>query len=73
MGAVKIPISGVPERLAKRLQALVAATSAKVSAPASRAIDRSAVCRLAVEDLIDRYEKEPQALALRLGLSIDEH
>ncbi len=65
-----IPVTAVSHTVVARLDALIAQVRANVSETASRAINCSTVCRLAIEDALDRYEHEPNLLAERLGFSI---
>ena len=39
---------------------------------ASPAINRSTICHMAIQDLLDHYESDPKGLARRLGLSPTE-
>lgn len=38
-----------------------------VTDTAAKALDRSTLCRLAIEDFLGRYENEPMMLVGRLG------
>jgi hypothetical protein len=72
MAGKTVPVSAVPFDVVARLETLTAHLKTQVSTTAARAIDRSTVCRLAICDLLDRYEREPAVLAERLGLATDE-
>ena len=72
MAGKTVPISRVPEALLVRLDGLVNEIERNVSENAKRALDRSTICRLAIQDLVDLYEDQPMKLAERLGLRVEK-
>lgn len=65
---MKVPVTLTPD-LAVRLEAFVGTVARCVSPPAASALNRSAVCRVAIEELLERYEARPDRMARKLGLS----
>lgn len=63
-----VPITRVSASELDRLDALVGILNAKVPKLATKAIDRSTLGRVALEEFLDRYETEPILLAKKLGL-----
>ena len=62
-----VPVSVSPETKV-RLEALEGALRACTAPTAKSAINRSSICHLAIRELMERYEKNPKALARKLGL-----
>lgn len=64
----KIPVT-VTADLKARVESFVEATKACISQPASSGVSSSTVCRVAIENMLDRYEKVPEKMARKLGFS----
>jgi len=64
----KIPVTVTAEFKA-RVESFVEAIKACISQPASSAVTNSTVCRIAIEEMLDRYEKSPDKMARKLGFS----
>jgi hypothetical protein len=62
-----VPVSRVPATLLRRLDGLKDRVAMNVTDTAAKALDRSTLCRLAIEDFLGRYENEPMMLVGRLG------
>lgn len=62
----KVPVSVDPE-LEARLAKFVGAVGDCVRPSVSRALDRSSICRLAIVEMLDRYERTPSKIAKKLG------
>ncbi|MFN3387804.1 MAG: hypothetical protein ACK40O_02665 [Allosphingosinicella sp.] len=62
-----MPVSAVSNETVVRLERLLHAVQRYLPASAHRAVDRSCLCRAAIDDLLARYEQAPDALAERLG------
>ena len=69
MAQEKIPVT-VTMDLKRRVAALVATVQNEVSPHAQRAISNSGICAVAIEDMINCYEKNPKALAERMGFAL---
>lgn len=67
--AQKVPVS-VDVELEARLAKFVGAVGDCVRPAASRALDRSSICRLAIVEMLDRYERTPSKVAKKLGFLI---
>jgi hypothetical protein len=64
----KIPVTVTAEFKA-RVENFVEAITACISQPASSGLNNSMVCRIAIEEMLDRYEKTPEKMARKLGFS----
>lgn len=64
----KIPVS-VSAELKVRVENFVGAVKACINPPASAALNSSTICRIAIEEMVDRYESAPDKMARRLGFS----
>lgn len=64
----KIPVTVSPE-FKSRVESFVEAIKACISQPASSGVTSSTVCRTAIEDMLDQYEKAPEKMARKLGFS----
>lgn len=64
----KIPVTVTAEFKA-RVENFVEAIKACISQPASSGLNNSTVCRMAIEEILDRYEKTPEKVARKLGFS----
>ena len=67
--AQKVPVS-VDVELEARLARFVGAVGQCVQPTATRALDRSSICRLAIVEMLDRYERTPNKVARKLGFLI---
>lgn len=67
MAGKTVPVSAVSNETVVRLERLLHAVQRYLPASAHRAVDRSSLCRIGIEDLLARYEGAPDALAERLG------
>ncbi len=65
----KIPVT-VTEDVKRRVEALVTAIQSEVSPQAKRAVSNSGICAVAIEDMLNRYEKSPMDLASRMGFAL---
>lgn len=64
--AQKVPVT-VDAELDARLAKFVVEVANCVRPSASRALDRSSICRLAIVEMLDRYERTPGKVAKKLG------
>lgn len=64
----KIPVT-VTADFKARVESFVEAIKRCISQPASSGVNSSTVCRLAIEEMLDRYEKSPEKMARKLGFS----
>lgn len=64
----KIPVT-VTAELKARVESFVEAAKGCISQPASSVVTNSTVCRIAIEEMLDRYEKSPHKMARKLGMS----
>jgi len=64
----KIPVTVTAEFKA-RVETFVEAIKACISQQASSGVNNSTVCQMAIEEMLDRYEKAPEKAARRLGFS----
>jgi hypothetical protein len=64
----KIPVTVTAEFKA-RVENFVEAIKACISQPASSGVSSSTVCRIAIEEMLDHYEKAPERMARKLGFS----
>ena len=64
----KIPVT-VSVELKVRVENFVGAIRACISQPASSVVNSSTVCRIAIEEMLDRYERAPEKMARKLGFS----
>lgn len=64
----KIPVTVTAEFKA-RVESFVEAIKTCISPPASSVLNNSTVCRIAIEEMLDRYEKSPEKMARKLGFS----
>lgn len=67
MAGKTVPVSAVPHETVVRLERLLHAVQRYVPVAGHRAVDRSCLCRIGIEELLARYEAAPDALAERLG------
>jgi hypothetical protein len=68
MAGKKVPVTVSPDTW-NRLEMLLKAVEGCISPMAFRALDRSTICHQAIRDLLEKYESDPAALAIRLGFS----
>jgi len=64
----KIPVT-VTVEFKVRVESFVKAIKACISQQASSGVNNSTVCHMAIEEMLDRYEKTPGRAARRLGFS----
>ena len=64
----KIPVS-VTGEFKSRVESFVKAVKECISPPATSALNSSTVCRVAIEEMLERYEKSPEKMARKLGFS----
>lgn len=64
----KIPVS-VGTEMKARVEIFVGAVKACINPPASSAVSSSTICRVAIEEMLDRYETSPDKMARKLGFS----
>jgi butyrate kinase len=65
----KVPVSVDPE-LDARLSKFVGAVELCINHSASHALNRSAICRLGIVEMLDRYEQTPSDVARKLGFFV---
>jgi len=64
----KIPVTVTAEFKA-RIEDFVEATKACISPSAASGVKRTLVCQVAIEEMLDRYEKAPEKMARKLGFA----
>jgi hypothetical protein len=64
----KIPVT-VTADFKARVENFVKATKACISPSAASGVSRSLVCQVAIEELLERYEKTPEKMARKLGFA----
>ena len=64
----KIPVT-VSAELKARVENVVGAVRACTNQTASSAVNSSLICRVAIEELLARYERSPDKMARKLGFS----
>ena len=72
MSRITIPVTVTAEFKA-RVESFVEAIRACISQQASSGVNTSTVCHMAIEEMLDRYEKAPERAARRLGFSPVRH
>ena len=65
----KIPVS-VSAELKARVESFVGAVKGCTNSPASATLSSSTVCRMGIEELLERYERQPERVARKLGFSV---
>ncbi len=66
---VKVPVS-LTDVEKSRLDALLGAVKECISPTASRALDRSTICRATIMEMVEQFEEAPEKLAAKLGLAV---
>ena len=64
----KIPVT-VTAEFKTRVEDFVEAIKACISQQASSGVNSSMVCQMAIEEMLDRYERVPAKAARKLGFS----
>jgi len=64
----KIPVTVTAEFKA-RVENFVEAIKACITQQASSGVNNSSVCQMAIQDMLDQYEKTPEKAARKLGFS----
>ena len=64
----KIPVT-VTAEFKLRVENFVEAIKACISQPTSSGVNNTTVCHMAIEEMLDRYEKAPEKVARKLGFS----
>jgi hypothetical protein len=68
MPRIAIPVTVTAEFKA-RVEDFVEAIRACTSQRISSGVNSSTVCHVAIEEMLERYEKAPEKMALKLGFS----
>ena len=68
MSRITIPVTVTAEFKA-RVGNFVEAIKACISQQASSGVNNSMVCQMAIEEMLDQYEKAPEKMARKLGFS----
>ena len=65
----KIPVS-VSAELKNRVEQFVGKVRECTTTAASSALNNSTVCRIAIEEMLQRYESRPEGMARKLGFAV---